>query len=316
MPQDCSHAGSNYTMKLKALVIGYGSIGKRHSDVLKSMNIIDEVTVMSKQNNVPYKTIKTVEKIKELDPSYIVVASNTYLHYEQLCFLEKILRDKIILVEKPIYERYHDLKIRNNSVWVGYNLRFHPLIQLIKEKTNEKKLWSIHVFCGSYLPDWRPGRNYRNTSSAKKSAGGGVLLDLSHELDYVQWLAGSIKLGYVLNEKVSDLEIETDDMLVLAGESERGAKVHISLNYYTRKPIRQIIIDGEGISIQADLIESTVTVYENGEPSDHAWPNLEKNAIYLAEHEALLSGNTVNACTYDEGMETMSLINSIREWRS
>ncbi len=302
-------------MKLKALVIGYGSIGKRHLGILDSMDIIDDVAVMSNQSDVPYKTIKAVDEIAELDPDYIVVASNTSLHYEQLYFLEENFREKIILVEKPVYEKYHDLKIKNNSVWVGYNLRYHPIIQLVKEKINKRKLWSIHVFCGSYLPDWRPGRNYRDIYSAKKSTGGGVLLDLSHELDYVQWFAGSIKLEYALNEKVSDLEIETDDMLVLTGGTERGAKVHISLNYYTRKPVRQIIIDGEGISIQADLIGNSVTVYENGEPSNHTWPDLGRNATYQAEHEDLLSGNTVNACTYGEGVETMSLINDIREWK-
>jgi len=298
------------------LVIGYGSIGARHAGILASMSQVDEVYVLSSQEYTPYKTIRSMKEIKEIDPDYIVVASNTSNHFEELCYLENSFRDKIILVEKPLFRQYHDLNIQNNSVWVGYNLRFHPLIQLIKKKTDGKDLWHIQVFCGSYLPEWRPGRDYRDTSSSKRESGGGVLLDLSHELDYVQWLAGGITPEFVRHEKVSDLEIETEDLMLLTGRMENRASIHITLNYFTRKAVRQIIIDGKGISIQADLIAKTATFHEDGEAFDYTWPDLSGNASYEAEHEALLSGNASNACTYEEGLETMRLIDTIREWQN
>jgi predicted dehydrogenase len=303
-------------LALTVLVIGYGSIGSRHAEILVSLSLVDKVYVLSSQKKLPYKTIGSMEEIKDIDPDYIVVASNTSRHFEELYYLENNFRDKIILVEKPLFQKYHDLSIQNNSVWVGYNLRFHPLIRLIKEKIDGKKLWLIQVFCGSYLPEWRPGRNYRTTSSAKKESGGGVLLDLSHELDYVQWLAGRITPGFVRHEKVSDLEIETEDFMTLSGRMGNGANLNITLNYFTRKASRQIIIDGEGISIQADLIAKTATIHEDGEAIDYTWPDLTNNAVYEAEHEALLSGNTSNACTYEDGRKTMRLIDTIREWQS
>ena len=303
-------------MSLSALVIGYGSIGKRHADILNSIDTVSNVIILSSQFDLPYETITSLKEIPKLRPDYIVIASSTALHYKQLAFLEENLIGKKIMIEKPLFDSFGEIEIKNNQVFVGYNLRFHPLIQLIKEKITDKYLWNIQVFCGSYLPDWRPGRDYRTTASAKKETGGGVLLDLSHELDYIQWLAGTIDLKYVVNNKVSNLEIETDDFLLLTGKSENGANVHISLNYFTRKPMRQIIIDGEGISIQADLIANTLSLREHNDPLEFSWPDLERNDTYLAQHQAIINGNFSSVCTYKEGQEIMRLMDNIKSFNN
>ena len=138
-------------MFLSALVIGYGSIGRRHADILNSIDTIKNVVVLSSQDRLPFKTITSLEEILKLNPNYIVVASNTNLHHEQLVFLEKNLQGKKILIEKPLFYFFDYLQIKNNQVFVGYNLRFHPLIKLIKEKISGRKPWYIHVTCGSYL---------------------------------------------------------------------------------------------------------------------------------------------------------------------
>ena len=113
-------------------------MGKRHADILYSMADIHDVTVISTQFDIPYETIRTLEEIPKLDPAYIVIASNTALHYQQLSFLEKNMGGRKILVEKPLFDSFNKLEIKKNQVYLGYNLRFHPLIQLIKEKTNNK----------------------------------------------------------------------------------------------------------------------------------------------------------------------------------
>ena len=295
-------------MTFTVLVIGYGSIGSRHADILASMSQVDEVYVLSSQEYIPYKTIRSMKEIRDIEPDYIVVASNTSSHFEELSYLENNFWDKTILAGKPLFRQYHDLNIQNNSVWVGYNLRFHPLVHLIKKKTDGKDFWHIQVFCGAYLPEWRPCRDYRDTSSARKNKAGGVLLDLSYELDYVQWMAGKVTPEYVVLDKVSDLDIETDDLLVLVGRTEEKATVQIALNYFTRQPVRQIIIDGEGISIEGDLIAGLANVTEDGNKLDYAWPELSQNITYQTEHEALHSGDFDNACSYQEGQELMRLI--------
>ena len=299
-------------MSLSALVIGFGSIGKRHAEIMNAMDEVAHLSVLSSQSGLPYNTLSSLEEIPRLNPDYVVIASPTDQHDPQLKFLEEHLQGKKILVEKPLFDSMAEFKVRNNEVVVGYNLRFHPLLNKIRELCQGRRLWNIHVFCGSYLPDWRPGRDYRATSSARKHSGGGVLLDISHELDYVQWLCGKIIPEYVCNEKVSDLDIDTDDLLILSGRTEGGAHLQIGLNYFTRKPIRKIIIDGKDISIHADLITNTATIHENGISSDYSWPNFIKNDMYITQHKDILSDKTSWTCTYEEGKETMGLIDIIR----
>jgi CMP-N,N'-diacetyllegionaminic acid synthase len=280
------------------------------------MDEISHVYVFSNQNNLPYETIKSLEDIPGLGPDYVVIASPTDQHDPQLKFLEEHLQGKKIMVEKPLFDSMVEFTVRNNEVVVGYNLRFHPLLNKIRELCQGRRLWNIHVICGSYLPDWRPGRDYRATSSARKDSGGGVLLDLSHELDYVQWLVGSMEVDHAASEKVSDLEIDSDDLLLLSGKTRDDTYVHISLNYFTRNPLRQILIDGEGISIQGDLNTNQLSVVEDGEASDYSWPNLKQNDTYRAQHKVILEGDLSRVCTFEEGVEIMRLIENIRAWRN
>ena len=297
---------------MKALIIGYGSMGNRHANIISGMDEFDEVVIFSDQKDLSFKTITSLNNIVEINPDYFVIASNTSLHFEQLKFLEEKFTGKTILVEKPLFHQFNEFEISRNNVYIGYNLRFHPVIKKIKKICKGKRLWSIYVFCGSYLPDWRPGRDYRETTSAKQETGGGVLLDLSHELDYIQWIAGDITPVHTYNEKLSNLEIDTDDFLMLAGETEKGTKLHISLNYFPRQPIRQIIIDGEGISLQANLITNNMSVNRDGQIDDYSWSEIEKNFTYTAQHDAIINNNIEDVCTFSEGMKTMKLIDYLK----
>lgn len=299
-------------MSFSALVVGFGSIGKRHAGILSAMDDVFRVWVLSSQSNLPYETLTSLDDVPCLDPDYVVLASQTDQHFIQLKFLERHLNGKKILVEKPLFYSMTEFKVRNNEVVVGYNLRFHPLLQKIRELCLGRSLWSINVFCGSYLPDWRPCRNYRETSSARKASGGGVLLDLSHELDYIQWLAGPLEVEHAVSAKVSDLEIDSDDLLLFSGRAQNGVCVQISLNYFTREPIRQIVLDGNGISIQGDLIANSLSATIEGEKSNFSWPDLDRNQIYRTMHHAVLKGDYSTVCSFDQGLQTMSLIEHIR----
>ena len=151
-------------MVRSALVIGYGSIGKRHTEILQSMDGINEVSVLSRQNKLNIPTIGDLNEIDDVDPEYIVIASNTAMHFEQLRFLEDHFEGKTILVEKPLFDKHYNFTVDNNSVFVGYTLRFHPLMQLIKEKIASRKLWNANIFCGSFRGNiWGfPGKTWGN----------------------------------------------------------------------------------------------------------------------------------------------------------
>ena len=303
-------------MSISALIIGYGSIGKKHAQILKTLDQVSDITVLSKQKDIPFKTIHSLDEALKINPNYFVVASPTVDHYTHLHFINENYEDVKILVEKPIFNEYKNFINKKNIIYVGYNLRFHPMMDEIKENIKGKKLWNIQVICGSYLPDWRPGKDYRNTSSAKKEAGGGVLLDLSHEIDYTKWLIGPLFLEHVINQKISNLEIDTDDILLVKSKTETGAHVNFSLNYFTRKEIRLIIIDGEGISIQGDLIKNKLNIYKEDEILDFKWSDLDQNETYIKQHRAILNGDTKKICNYDEGLSTLNFIEKIRAWEN
>ena len=117
-----------------------------------------------------------------------------------------------------------------------------------------------------------------------------------------------------MSKKVSDLEIDTDDLLLFSGKSASGTCVHIGLNYFSREPIRQIILDGEDISIQGDLISQKLVVTMGGSKSEFSWPDLERDQTHRAMHLAVMSDDYSDICKFDQGVQTMTLIESIRSW--
>ena len=86
------------------------------------MDEISSVSVLTSQNIEKYLTIRSLSEISKLEPDYIVIASNTSLHFDQLTYLEKKYKDKIILVEKPLFDKKYDFTPQKNKVWVGYVL--------------------------------------------------------------------------------------------------------------------------------------------------------------------------------------------------
>jgi len=193
----------------------------------------------------------------------------------------------------------------------GYGLAPDKLKNIIGTKS--KKIFNVNVFCGSYLPKWRNNIDYRKSYSAKKQLGGGVLLDLSHEIDYVQWLFGKIKIEHCKSKKLSNLNIETDDFLNLIGKTKKVSSIQITLNYFTRQSTRQILIDGKNINLQADLIKKNVVYYNGNKKMICNFKNLGRNYEYKEQHLAILTNKyTDKLCTFNEGKQLVYLIDQIK----
>ena len=123
-----------------ALIIGLGSIGRKHFSILKKLNLFKKVYTLSKQKEYKINKFTNLKKINLIHPSYIVISSRTNLHFSQLKFLEKKINNTLLLVEKPLFEKYRNFKVKNNLVFVGYNLRFHPVILFLKKFLKNKKI--------------------------------------------------------------------------------------------------------------------------------------------------------------------------------
>ena len=300
-------------MNPSVLISGYGSIGRRHADILSKLVDKKNITILTKQKLSNFRTIRTLEALKDVNPNYIVICNPTSDHINKIKFIEKNFRNKYVLVEKPLFSKPDKINLKKNKYYIGYHLRFNPLINFLKKKIKSEKIWNVNIFCGSYLPNWRNNIDYRKSSSAKKKYGGGVLLDLSHELDYAQWLFGKVEIEHCISKKISNLNIGTDDFLSLTGKTKKLSSIQIVLNYFTREPTRQIFIDGENISIQADLIKKNIIYYKNNKRKIYNFKNLDRNADYKKEHLAILKKKSFsNLCTFKEGKQIVNLVSRIR----
>ena len=298
-------------MKKKVLIVGYGSIGKKHARILKKLNIVSKIYVLTKQKCKKFIKIKNFKEIKNIDPDYIIIASRTSDHYKHLLLIEKILKNKIILVEKPLFKDFKRIKIKRNKVFVGYNLRYHPIIKFIKNFIEKRKIFSVHINCHSYLPNWRKGVDYSKSNTAKRKYGGGALLELSHELDYLQLLFDKIyKLNHVIVKKISNLKINTDDYVNIIGKTIKS-NFCVNLNLFSLQIQRKIMINGKGFSLEGDLIENTIRIFEKDKKKIKKF-KVDTEYTYKVQHKSLLSNVYENSCTYRQGVQLMLIINKIK----
>jgi predicted dehydrogenase len=299
---------------MKVLLIGFGSIGRRHYEILSKMPQVQAVDLVTKQtikDVICYKNLQDVDNISQYD--YFIIASETNKHFEQLKFLEENVKNKLIFCEKPLFEIKKDLKIINNKVFVGYVLRFHPLLEKLQEFLIYEHIIYINVKCGQYLPSWRPNIDYRSCYSSKKDKGGGVLLDLSHEIDYVQWLSGKINEIKSYQVKISDLEITSDDLTILIGKTNKNILVNISIDYISKITHRKIFIETIEHTYELDFISNKLIKKNKfGLEEIYTFNNLERNYMFEKMHLDIFEEQK-NICNYKEALEVMQTISSIQE---
>ena len=190
---------------MKVLIIGYGSAGKRHSKILNNEKKIKKIFIKTKQNLKSSKKIFFVKNIKNINPDVIVICSETSKHHYHCKLVEKKFNKKIVLVEKPIFNKFIKFIAKKNKFFITYNLRFHPILKYLKLKIIKNKIFYIEAETSSYLPFWRKNSDYQKSYSAFASKGGGTLLDLSHEIDYVMWLEPKFNPYLIISKKISVL---------------------------------------------------------------------------------------------------------------
>jgi predicted dehydrogenase len=249
--------------------------------------------------------VELSQALFEWQPDYVVVANRTSEHCQTIESLIKHGFQGRVLVEKPLFDRpwvfpRHDFLLAA----VAYNLRCHPLLRKLKSLLDGSgRLITANIHAGSYLPEWRPNTDYRQSYSAKKEQGGGVLRDLSHELDYALWLFGPWLRLTASGGHVSTLEIDSDDAYTLLMETQKCPLLSIHLNYLDRVPRREIQVNTDQHTIRVDLIDNTLAI--DGAQEAVA---IARDDTYRMEHQAMLAGNTGGLCTVEEAMETLVTI--------
>jgi len=299
---------------LKVLLIGYGSIGKRHDEVLSTFKEITSIDIVTKQTLTSRNTFFKLQDIQDIRIyDYFVIASETSKHYEQLEYLELNVKNKLIFCEKPLFESSKSLEILKNEVYVGYVLRFHPLLKKLKKFIKDEKVLNININCGQYLPTWRPISDYRDSYSAKKEQGGGVLLDLSHEIDYMQYLCGEVDELKSYQVKISDLEINSDDFTTLIGKTESGTFVNLSIDYISKITHRKVLLNTLENTYELDFINNRLVKKDKlGVEELFESDNLLRNQMFEAMHKSILTTKK-DVCSYNSALDVMKTISKVQE---
>ncbi len=287
-----------------SVVIGYGSIGQRHVKLLEELGC--EVAVVSRRDIVHPKRFRSIaDALSALPIDYVVIANETSAHIPTV---EDLLSQQFrgrVLIEKPLGES-RTFESSFDLVAVGYNLRFHPVLIALADEIAEQQLIAMQIYCGQFLPDWRPGTDYRQCYSSDTGRGGGVLRDLSHELDYLMWLAGPWLRVAALGGRSGALDVASDEYWALLFELERCPVATVQINYLDRPGRRQVIVVTNNHTYCADLQLSTLT----RDREARIFPG-DRDHTYRAQHRAMLSGDTSRLCTLAQGSRVMELIAAV-----
>lgn len=264
---------------MKVLFTGIGSIAKRHIRNLQAVakargiDLTIDAFRRSPAGDAPEGVSHVYCIADEVPGDYdvIFITNPTEKHLETLKAFHDKGRD--FFIEKPVVSlsqisEAKSFKLREKSVYyVACPLRYNAVINFVKENVDPEKVISVRSISSSYLPDWRPGQDYRETYSAHRDMGGGVSIDLIHEWDYLTYLFGWPKGVHSFIGKKSDLEIDSDDYAVYIAEYEdKIAELH--LDYFGRKTIREIELFTTEETILGDIANNRISFLKSGEVID------------------------------------------------
>ncbi|MFY9074618.1 Gfo/Idh/MocA family oxidoreductase [Malaciobacter mytili] len=318
----------------KILIIGFGSIGKRHFNNLLMLEY-KNISIVSRHSNEKDKYDNIIQRYNNIDDAFkdynydiAIISTETSEHIK---ILEKILKYNVknIYLEKPIsheYKEYQDIITIINrkkiNIIVGYDLHFELGLLKVKELLEKNSIGNVISFIaevGQYLPDWRPGVDYRNTMSSKVKDGGGVMLDLIHEVDYLNWLIGPFSKVANINDQVSELEIDTEDVAVFILKSKDGIIGSLHLDYLQKDLCRKCKFIGNSGTIIWDYVKREVKWKTH---SCTSWSNFdysfqERNDRFIDIMKAFLNSTKKiednRLCSFEEALISLKIVHNSKE---
>lgn len=318
---------------MKILIIGAGSIGQRHLRNLMYLGIKDIAVLDINEKKLrevekKYK-IKTYKNLKtSLREKWNAVFICTFSSSHIKIALEVAEKRSPIFIEKPLSNNLKDVSVllkkvkkSNIPVMIGYNLMFHPQIEDIRKILKDKKLgkiWGVRAEFGRYLPGWHSREDYRKGYSAQRKLGGGVVLDCIHEIDYLYHLFGKVKKIFALTEKISNLEINTEDYAEMIFWFKNSLIGEIHMDYLQRIPSRNLKIIGERGTLIWDLMSAELKYFL---VKDKKWffkkiNNFDYNQTYIKEIKYFLDclkNNKRPQSGIDRGYETLKIALAVKK---
>ena len=321
----------------RVLIVGYGSIGKRHARLARDLFPYAKIIILrhrvSKRIKYPYVNhcvSNLIDAIK-FKPQIAVIANPASQHVNVAYPLAKL--GVHLLVEKPISNSTKDVlklvnicKSKKSILMVGYNLRFMESLKKFREVLKKNiigKILSIRSEVGQYLPSWRPNSDYAKSVSAIKKLGGGVLLELSHDIDYLVWLFGNVKWVSSTTHRQSDLKIDTEDTahitLCFSGMSKNSDIIaNLNMDYCRHDATRFCKAIGQLGTLHWNAIDGTIRLFKKGAKQ---WKTIYKSevhrdATYISEWKHFVScieNSKRPIVGGKDGLEVIKIIEAIKK---
>lgn len=264
---------------MKVCFTGVGSIAKRHISNLRKIADEEEFKISidavrrADSHDSDICLDHVYHSCADLTNNYdaIFITNPTDFHIDTLN--EVAGKSNNFFIEKPLttvrkLDAVRKFQADKNTLYyVACPLRYTNVIQYLKEYVGKNRITGVRCISSSYLPEWRPGIDYRRTYSAHKNLGGGVSIDLIHEWDYLKFLFGIPEKIIYIGGKKSDLEIDCEDTaLYIADYDDKFVELH--LDYFGKKTIREVMIFTENETIIGDLVKSKVSFLKSGRVID------------------------------------------------
>jgi predicted dehydrogenase len=319
----------------RVLIVGLGSIGKRHLRLARELLPNADIRVLRHQ--ICDKLLEhangcfsSLEQAIDFEPQVAVIASPATFHMETALPLAQA--GVHLLVEKPFSTAISSgkqlLEIcreQKTVLLTGYNLRFLPSLQRLRDLLIEHaigRVLSVRCETGQYLPSWRPDTDYRQSVSARRELGGGVLLELSHELDYLSWIFGEVEWVKATLSQQSRLAIDVEDtahlILGFAPSADGNQLIGtVNLDFIRHDTLRLCTVIGEKGSLRWNGLTGVV---EHFEPGAKAWREIFRHQhhpdeSYLSEWQHLL--DCINEqkrplIAGEDGLKVLQIIDAAR----
>lgn len=320
----------------RILIIGFGSIGRRHLRVARKLLPDADIRILrhKKDASIPEHSngiFSSLAQALDFVPKLAVIASPAPFHLEQALAMAK--NGVHLLVEKPIsstctgVQQLLNICRDNKSILLtGYNLRFTPSLRQFRTmlKNNQiGKVLSVRCEVGQYLPSWRPDTDYKTGVTARSELGGGVLLELSHEIDYLRWIFGEVEWIQGVLGRQSDLEIDVEDSAYLVigfsgGMGDNQLIATLNMDFIRQDKTRYCTAIGKTSSLRWNGVTDIVEMWDGNKES---WQKVfykpqDRDDSYLAEWKHLIE--CISECrdplvSGKDGLAVLHIIEAARE---
>ena len=332
-----SRTGKHESMIERLLVVGLGSAGKRHVRVARALLPNVRIVALRRSDSVATdepeveSCVVTVAEALAFKPQAAVVANPATHH---LAVTQALVAAGVhVLIEKPLAHESAGLeellaiaRRQQNTVVTAYNLRFAPSLIHFREQVRSQvvgRVLSVRAEVGQYLPDWRPQSDYRRSVSARRDLGGGVLLELSHEIDYIRWIFGEVEWVQATCARQSRLEIDVEDtahltMGIACTSAGLSVIAALNLDFIRHDTTRVCTAICEGGSLRWNGITGVVAIFAAG---GKEWREVfrhtpQRDETYVAEWIHFLScvdGTSQPSISGEEGLATLHIVEAARQ---